>query len=196
MSSSSSSSEGGAAFSSFLNDASQLLPFGLAPADLLLPGLVAAACATLAVLVYRRSSSTAGHRGRAHHTRSKRSRLPGPLLDDSAAAALPASNAISVVGIDLGCQSSVVAVARNRGVDVVTNDVSNRATPTLVSFGDKRRFTGESAKTQEVSNYANTVSSLKRLLGRPYCDSEVQSLEQRFVTAELVEGEGGEVAAK
>lgn len=36
---------------------------------------------------------------------------------------------MSVVGIDLGNFNSVIAVARNRGIDVIVNEVSNRATP-------------------------------------------------------------------
>lgn len=46
---------------------------------------------------------------------------------------------MSVVGIDFGNLNTVVAVARNRGIDVITNEVSNRATPSLVSFGEKQR---------------------------------------------------------
>lgn len=54
---------------------------------------------------------------------------------------------------------------------------------------------GESAKTQENFNFKNTVGSLKRLLGRPASDPEIQSIEKPFVNASLVEGEGGEIAA-
>ncbi|KAH7137119.1 hypothetical protein B0J13DRAFT_558948 [Dactylonectria estremocensis] len=36
---------------------------------------------------------------------------------------------MSVVGVDFGTLKTVIAVARNRGVDVVTNEVSNRSTP-------------------------------------------------------------------
>lgn len=32
-------------------------------------------------------------------------------------------------GIDLGNLQAVIAVARNRGIDVICNEVSNRATP-------------------------------------------------------------------
>jgi len=36
---------------------------------------------------------------------------------------------MSVLGIDLGNYKSVIAVARNRGIDIITNEVSNRFTP-------------------------------------------------------------------
>jgi len=96
---------------------------------------------------------------------------------------------MSVVGLDLGTQNSVIAVARNKGVDVITNEVSNRATPSLVGFGPKSRYLGESAKTQEVSNLKNTVGSLTRLVGRSINDPDVK-IEQDFVSALLVDVNG------
>ncbi|XXG99258.1 hypothetical protein Hte_005595 [Hypoxylon texense] len=96
---------------------------------------------------------------------------------------------MSVVGVDFGTLNTVIAVARNRGVDVITNEVSNRATPSLVGFGPKSRYLGEPAKTQEISNLKNTVSSLKRLAGRTINDPDVQ-IEQQFVSAPLVDVNG------
>ncbi|KAI1825899.1 heat shock protein Hsp88 [Xylaria intraflava] len=96
---------------------------------------------------------------------------------------------MSVVGVDFGTLNTVVAVARNRGVDVITNEVSNRATPSLVGFGPKSRYLGEPAKTQEISNLKNTVSSLKRLAGRALKDVDIQ-LEQQYVSAALVDCNG------
>ncbi|PFH55201.1 hypothetical protein XA68_10392 [Ophiocordyceps unilateralis] len=81
---------------------------------------------------------------------------------------------MSVVGVDFGTLKTVVAVARNRGVDVITNEVSNRSTPSLVGFGPKSRYVGEAAKTQEISNLKNTVGCLKRLVGRSLNDPDVK----------------------
>ncbi|KAF2193090.1 heat shock protein Hsp88 [Zopfia rhizophila CBS 207.26] len=96
---------------------------------------------------------------------------------------------MSVVGVDLGTLNTVIAVARNRGVDVITNEVSNRATPSLVGFGPKSRYIGEAAKNQEISNLKNTVSSLTRLAGRSLKDPDVQ-VEKDFVSAPLVDVNG------
>ncbi|KAI0620349.1 HSP70 multi-domain protein [Pyrenophora tritici-repentis] len=101
---------------------------------------------------------------------------------------------MSVVGVDLGTLNSVIAVARNRGVDVIANEVSNRATPSLVGFGPKSRYIGETAKNQEISNLKNTVSSFVRLAGRNLQDPDVQ-VEQKFVSAPLVDM-GGQVGAE
>ncbi|KAK7423765.1 adenyl-nucleotide exchange factor sse1 [Neonectria magnoliae] len=96
---------------------------------------------------------------------------------------------MSVVGVDFGTLKTVIAVARNRGVDVVTNEVSNRATPSMVGFGPKSRYLGEAAKTQEISNLKNTVGSLKRLIGRTFADPDIQT-EQQYITAPLVDVNG------
>lgn len=101
---------------------------------------------------------------------------------------------MSVVGVDFGTLKTTVAVARNRGVDVITNEVSNRATPSMVGFGPKCRYIGETAKTQEITNLKNTVNSLKRLIGRSFNDPDVQ-IEQQYVTAPLVDV-GGQVGAE
>ncbi|RHZ81345.1 hypothetical protein Glove_121g57 [Diversispora epigaea] len=102
---------------------------------------------------------------------------------------------MSVVGIDFGNLQSKIAVARNRGIDVICNEVSNRATPTLVSFGPKNRYLGEAAKTQEISNFKNTVGSLKRLAGRSFHDKEIHEIEKQYINADLVE-ENGQIAVK
>jgi heat shock 70kDa protein 4 len=98
-------------------------------------------------------------------------------------------------------------VARHRGIDIITNEVSNRQTPyvpfevssfhlihllfrSLIGFGPKQRAIGEAAKTQETSNFKNTIGSLKRLLGRSLNDSEIQEHEKKFLNAKLVDVNG------
>ncbi|EXJ77072.1 hsp88-like protein [Capronia epimyces CBS 606.96] len=96
---------------------------------------------------------------------------------------------MSVVGIDFGAQSTKIGVARNKGIDIITNEVSNRATPSLVGFGPKSRYLGEAAKTQEISNLKNTITSLKRLAGRTIDDPDI-AIEQQYITAPLVDING------
>lgn len=97
---------------------------------------------------------------------------------------------MAVVGIDFGSLASKIGVARRGGIDIVTNEVSNRATPSLVSFGPKQRAIGEAAKTQEISNFKNTIGSLKRLLGRSPDDPEIRNVEKKFINANLVDVSG------
>lgn len=91
----------------------------------------------------------------------------------------------SVVGLDIGQYGSKIGAARNRGIDILVNEVSNRATPSLVAFGPRSRVLGESAKTQETSNFRNTVGSFKRLIGRTIDDPDVE-VEKKFMNAEIV----------
>ncbi|CEQ43059.1 SPOSA6832_04947, partial [Sporobolomyces salmonicolor] len=91
----------------------------------------------------------------------------------------------SVIGFDIGQYGSKIGAARNRGIDILVNEVSNRATPSLVAFGPRSRMIGESAKTQETSNFRNTVGSLKRLIGRTTDDPDVE-VEKKFMNAEIV----------
>ena len=52
------------------------------------------------------------------------------------------------------------------GTQVLPNSLSNRETPTLVSFGGERRLVGEGATTQRTSNVAGTLWNIRALLGR------------------------------
>lgn len=99
-------------------------------------------------------------------------------------------------GIDLGTDNTVIGCARNRGIDIIVNEVSNRSTPSLVGFGPKNRYLGESAKNQQTSNIKNTVDNLKRIIGLEY-DHPDFAIEQKYFTAPLVKNEqDGGIAAK
>ncbi|CAG8487357.1 7527_t:CDS:2 [Scutellospora calospora] len=64
-----------------------------------------------------------------------------------------------------------------------------------LSFGLKNRYLGEAAKTQEISNFKNTVGSLKRLVCYSFQDKELQEIERQYINAELTE-ENAQVAVK
>jgi heat shock protein 4 len=81
---------------------------------------------------------------------------------------------MSVVGFDLGNESCIVAVTRQRGIDVVLNDESKRETPAIVCFGDKQRFIGTAGAASIMMNPKNAVSQIKRLIGRQFNDPELQ----------------------
>ncbi|KAJ1685412.1 hypothetical protein LUZ63_016802 [Rhynchospora breviuscula] len=97
---------------------------------------------------------------------------------------------MSVVGFDLGNESCIVAVARQRGIDVVLNDESKRETPALVFFGDKQRSIGTAAASSVTSNPKNVVSQIKRLIGRKFSDPDVQ-LDLQSLPFKVSEGPDG-----
>ncbi|RLV96261.1 Heat shock protein SSE1 [Spathaspora sp. JA1] len=99
-------------------------------------------------------------------------------------------------GVDLGNTNTVIACARNRGIDIIVNEVSNRATPTLVGFGPKNRYLGEAAKNQQTSNLKNTVDNIKRIIGLDY-DHPDFAIEQEYFTVPLTKNEqDGSINAK
>ena len=99
-----------------------------------------------------------------------------------------------VIGIDLGTTNSCVAVLENGEPKVLENAEGSRTTPSVVAFTkDGERIVGQVAKRQAVTNPKNTVSSVKRFMGRRY--NEV-SQEMQRVSYAVVEGDSSEARIK
>jgi len=99
---------------------------------------------------------------------------------------------MSVVGIDFGTQWCTMAVAQRGGIDIIPNDASHLQDPTLVGFTDKQRTFGEAAQTQMMRNMKNTISCVKRLIGRSFKDPIVQA-ELKESPYKIIEQENGSV---
>jgi molecular chaperone DnaK len=96
-----------------------------------------------------------------------------------------------VIGIDLGTTNSVVAVLEGSEPVVILNQEGSRITPSVVAFTkDGETLVGQIAKRQGITNPENTVSSIKRFMGRRF--GEVQE-EIKLVPYKVVEGENGDV---
>jgi len=81
----------------------------------------------------------------------------------------------SSIGIDLGTTYSRVGVWQNDHVEIIPDDHGNRTTPSYVAFTVSERLINDTAKYQGSMNPTNTVFDIKRLIGRSFNDSEVQS---------------------
>ena len=98
------------------------------------------------------------------------------------------------IGIDLGTTNSCVAVLEGGEPTVIPNAEGGRTTPSVVAFAkDGQRLVGAPAKRQSVTNPENTISSIKRFMGRKY--DEVTE-EMKIVPYEVVKGPNGDVRVK
>jgi molecular chaperone DnaK len=78
-----------------------------------------------------------------------------------------------IIGIDLGTTNSCVAVMEGNEPVVIANSEGRRTTPSIVAFlddGKGERKVGDPAKRQSITNPKNTVSSIKRFMGKNYND--------------------------
>jgi len=80
-----------------------------------------------------------------------------------------------IIGIDLGTTNSCVAIMEGGKPKVIENSEGDRTTPSVVAFTkDDEVLVGQSAKRQSVTNPANTLFAVKRLIGRKFKDEVVQ----------------------
>jgi molecular chaperone DnaK len=97
-----------------------------------------------------------------------------------------------VVGIDLGTTNCCVAVLEGGAVQIVPNKEGGRTTPTVVGFTDKgERLVGQIAKRQAVTNAANTIYAVKRLIGRKFNEAESERTRET-APFEIVEASNGD----
>jgi molecular chaperone DnaK len=78
-----------------------------------------------------------------------------------------------VIGIDLGTTNSCVAIMDGSQPRIIENAEGARTTPSIVGFTETERLVGQAAKRQAVTNAANTVFAVKRLIGRRHDDPAI-----------------------
>ncbi|MBK9486620.1 MAG: molecular chaperone DnaK [Chitinophagaceae bacterium] len=74
-----------------------------------------------------------------------------------------------IIGIDLGTTNSCVSVMEGNEPVVIANEEGRRTTPSVVAFlKNGERKVGDPAKRQAITNSQNTISSVKRFMGRRF----------------------------
>jgi molecular chaperone DnaK len=74
-----------------------------------------------------------------------------------------------IIGIDLGTTNSCVSVMEGNEPVVIANDEGRRTTPSIVAFlKNGERKVGDPAKRQAITNPKNTITSVKRFMGRRF----------------------------
>jgi len=91
-----------------------------------------------------------------------------------------------IIGIDLGTTNSCVSVMEGNQPVVIANEEGRRTTPSVIAFlNNGERKVGDPAKRQAITNPKNTISSVKRFMGRKF--DEVQN-ELEHISYKVVRG--------
>ena len=97
-----------------------------------------------------------------------------------------------IIGIDLGTTNSCVAVTEGGTPKVIENSEGDRTTPSIVAFTkDNEVLVGQAAKRQSVTNPANTVFAVKRLIGRRF-DEEVVQRDISLMPYKIIKAKNGD----
>lgn len=101
-----------------------------------------------------------------------------------------------IIGIDLGTTNSCVAVMEGNEPVVIPNSEGRRTTPSIVAFldnGNGERKVGDPAKRQAITNPQNTISSVKRFMGKKHANV---SEELRGIAYQVEKGNNDTVRVK
>jgi molecular chaperone DnaK len=97
-----------------------------------------------------------------------------------------------IIGIDLGTTNSCVSVMEGDKIRVIENSEGDRTTPSIVAYIDNDEVVvGQPAKRQAVTNAANTIYAVKRLIGRRF-DEEVVKRDQAIVPYKIIRADNGD----
>ena len=97
-----------------------------------------------------------------------------------------------IIGIDLGTTNSCVAIMEGGKPKVIENSEGDRTTPSIVAFTkDGEVLVGQSAKRQAVTNPANTIAAVKRLIGRKFVDDVVKK-DMGMVSYKIIKADNGD----
>ena len=93
------------------------------------------------------------------------------------------------IGIDLGTTFSCIAVYRNNKIEIIPNELGDSITPSIVTFSGDKIYAGEETLRIQTKDPKNTITGIKRLIGRYFEDKEVQDEIKKYWTFKVDQGE-------
>ena len=104
---------------------------------------------------------------------------------------------MTAIGIEVGTSKSCIGYEEARDIKIIPSIIGEQKIPSVVSIKDKKILAGVDANFFKISNYSNTISEIKRLLGKIYSsdDKEFQNYK-KFLSYELVEEENKPILIK
>ena len=101
-----------------------------------------------------------------------------------------------ILGIDLGTTFSAMSVVEGGEPKIIENKEGARTTPSVVALAKNgETLVGIPARRQQITNPKNTISVVKRLIGRRFADAEVQK-DKKILPYEIREAKDGGVEVK
>ena len=78
------------------------------------------------------------------------------------------------VGIDLGTTNSLVATVRSGQAETLADEQGRHLLPSVVHYQQQGHAVGFDARTNAARDPANTISSVKRMMGRSLADIQTR----------------------
>ncbi len=97
----------------------------------------------------------------------------------------------TIIGIDLGTTNSCVAIYRDTRPEILVNAEGQRTTPSVVALGNGAVLVGGPARRQSIMRPTDSISGVKRLVGRRFASSEVDILRE-ISPYQIVEAKNGD----
>lgn len=72
---------------------------------------------------------------------------------------------VDAIGIDAGSYKSVLACVKQRGIEIVLSETSEKVTPTIAAYTTSERVIGAAAINQQKRNFKNSLQFFARFLG-------------------------------
>ena len=87
-----------------------------------------------------------------------------------------------IIGIDLGTTFSCIEVFKNNKIEVITNEIGDSITLSIVTFSGNKIYSGEETLRIQARDPKNTIYGVKRLIGKYFEDREVQDEIKKYWT--------------